>query len=257
MASLVDTHCHIDFDVFEEDRSALLSRCREQGLAAIVVPGVSRQHWARLQRVVESDPVLYGAYGLHPCFLDDHSPQDLECLPDYLKSKRAVAVGEIGLDYFDSGADREQQTSYLREQLRIAGSLQLPVLLHVRKAHDQVLKLLRGIKLQRGGVVHAFSGSLQQAQIYSGLGFKLGIGGAATYDRARRLQKVIRDMPLDALVLETDAPDMPPSFARGRPNSPENLLRIAAMVAGIKGIPCRDLCEATTRNAISLFGLPI
>ena len=257
MASLVDTHCHIDFDVFQEGRPALLARCRERGLAAIVVPGGSRRHWARLERVVASDPALYGAYGLHPCFLDEHSPEDLGLLPDYLKTKRAVAVGEIGLDYFDSGADREQQTCYFREQLRIAQSLQLPVLLHVRKAHDQVLKLLREIKPERGGVVHAFSGSLQQAQTYSGLGFKLGIGGAATYDRARRLQKVISDMPLDALVLETDAPDMPPSFARERPNSPENLFRIAEMVAEVKGIPCRDLCEATTRNAISLFGLPI
>ena len=261
---MIDTHCHLDFTVFDTDREALLESVALCGVSAIVVPGVLEKDWQGIEQLCkQSSPVeIYSAYGLHPCFIQQHGiggnkmTRLTEVLTNQItKCARTVAIGEIGLDYFSGLDDKLDQLCLLEQQLGVAKKLDLPVLLHVRKAHDDVLKLLRRYRLARGGIVHAYSGSEQQASQYIELGFLLGIGGSATYDRAKKLHRVIRDSPIENLVLETDAPDMPPSFARGMRNSPLNIPKIARAVAELRGVGEAMLARQTTENATRLLRL--
>ncbi len=266
MPAFVDSHCHLDFPVFAPQRAAELQACAEQGVVACVVPGVSRATWPRLHALLRQHsadcanpanpaaPQLFAAYGLHPAF--QHQHEDIDKLADCLQHHAAVAVGEFGLDYYLSDTDRAEQQHYFHAQLDIARQLHLPVILHVRKAHDDVLKQLRRQRLPRAGVIHAYSGSAQQAQQYIDLGFKLGFGGAVTYPRARKLQQHARDLPLDTLLLETDAPDMRPSFLKPeQTHSPRYLPTIAQHIANLRDIPLQNLAQASCRNADSLFKL--
>lgn len=255
---LIDTHCHLDFPVFDGVREQLVARARQAGVGGIVVPGVSAQHWPRLLRLcaAPSEGVpLYPALGLHPCFMAAHQQADLEQLQQLVHRHRdrLVAIGEIGLDFQIEDADRQAQIELLGAQLRIARAAQLPVLLHVRKAHDQVLKLLRQLRLPRGGIVHAFSGSEQQARQYAQLGFKLGFGGAISYARATRLRRLAGELPLAWLVLETDAPDMPLSAWRGEPNCPQRVAEVAQIIADLRRQPLARVAQTTTDTALRLL----
>jgi TatD DNase family protein len=188
-------------------------------------------------------------------FAADATALDLEILRGYLRDHQPVAVGEIGLDFFIEHYDQPQQEHFFAEQLKLAREFDLPVLLHTRRAQDTVLKHLRQIKV-RGGISHAFSGSRQQADEFIRLGFKLGFGGAVTYPRATRLRELAATLPLSSLVLETDAPDIPPEFlVRGQPNKPEYLRRIAQTLAQLRGISLAELAQATTENALSVLNL--
>jgi len=261
---MIDTHCHLDFTVFDTDREELLESAACCGVSAIVVPGVLEKDWLGIEQLCKQrSPVeLYAAFGLHPCFVPQHGigVNKMASVTEVLTNQvmqcaRTVAIGEIGLDYFSGLDDKLDQLYLFEQQLGVAKKLDLPVLLHVRKAHDDVLKLLRRYRLTRGGIVHAYSGSEQQASQYIELGFLLGIGGAATYDRAKKLHRVIRGAPIENLVLETDAPDMPPSFARGMRNSPLNIPKIAQAVADVRGVSEAMLARQTTENANRLFRL--
>lgn len=254
---LIDTHCHLDFPVFDHDREQIISDCRVQGIRNIIVPGVTRNHWPRLTALTAYYSELLPALGLHPCFMTEHQDDDVAQLGTLLQTAQAVAVGEIGLDFHvavDNSA-QQAQIHLLKEQLRVACQARLPVLLHVRKAHDQVLKALREMQFQEGGIVHAYSGSESQAKRYLDAGFCLGIGGGATYDRAQRLHRLIRTLPASAFVLETDAPDISPQFARGERNSPANLLRIASCIAGLTGTDLTQFLATTTANAVRILHL--
>lgn len=253
---LIDSHCHLDVADFDADRAGVLARCVAGGVEAIVVPGVRVADFPAQRAACASSPLLYAAYGLHPVYLDDHRPDHVGVLRDWLVREKPVAIGEIGLDYFVETLDRRRQQALFEDQLALARELDLPVILHVRRAHDAVLATLRRHGPPRGGICHAFAGSPDQARRYLDLGFLLGFGGAATFDRANRLRGTLRALPLEALALETDAPDMPPSFvARGARNSPEFLPRIAAILAGIKGVSPEELAEATSGNVAALLGL--
>lgn len=253
---LIDTHCHIDDPVFDPDREARLQRCQDHGLQAIIVPAIHQAQWATQAQIVAESSLLHGAYGLHPCYMDKHALSQVTLLEAALADFHAVAVGEIGLDFFINPHDVADQLQLFEAQVAVARNLQLPVILHARKSHDLMLKVLRQAKL-KGGIVHAFSGSLQQAQIFVDLGFLIGFGGGATYDRANKLHTILRNLPLTAIALETDAPDIPPSFSRDQPNTPENLRHIATLLAEIKGVPLQDLAQETTRNAVQLFQLSV
>jgi TatD DNase family protein len=184
-------------------------------------------------------------------YTDDAAQNDLDALRDCLKQHRAVAVGEIGLDFFIPHYDQARQEHFFIEQLKLARELDLPVLLHLRRAQDTILKHLRQIKV-RGGLAHAFSGSRQQADEFIKLGFKLGFGGAMTYSRATRLRELAATLPLESIVLETDAPDIPPDFLeRGLPNEPKYLPRIAQTLAALRGMPLEEVAQATTANALA------
>lgn len=250
---LIDSHCHIDFPQFDSRRQELLAQASLSGVDEIVVPGVTEKHWGRLLDCVSHHAGLHAALGLHPCFLDQHQPEDLKRLARLLETQTVCAVGEIGLDLFIPDADLDAQLFYLDQQLALAKQFDLPVLLHVRKAHDQMLQRLRRVKLQAGGVVHAFSGSKQQAMQYVDLGFKLGIGGTITYERAKKLRSIVSEMDLADLILETDAPDMPLSGYRDEINQPARVREVAEMVAQLKRCSVEQVARITTAQAVGLF----
>lgn len=251
---LIDTHCHLDDASFEADRDTVLAHCRQAGVQRIVVPGVDAGGWDNLLDLCRRHEGLYPALGLHPMYLSRHKPEHISRLPAALEKASPVAVGEIGLDYYIDNPDHQRQEDLLRQQLRIAREARLPVLLHCRKAHDQILKALREIPVP-GGIAHAFNGSLQQAQQYIELGFKLGFGGMLTYERSNKLRKLARELPIESIVLETDAPDMTVASHRGERNSPEYLPECLAALAEVRDEEPDYLARQTTRNAETVLGL--
>ncbi len=258
---LVDTHCHLDAAEFGASQSELVNAANTAGVRHIVVPSVTRDNFAAVKNICAAFPACLPAYGIHPMYTDDAQPEDLKVLRDYLALPGTVAVGEIGLDFFVKLHDRDVQEFFFIRQLELAREFELPVLLHVRSAIDVVLKHLRHFYGSGGpstslrtGIAHAFNGSPQQAEEFIKLGFKLGFGGAMTYPRATKLRKLAAILPLDSIVLETDAPDIPPQWLeRGQPNKPEYLPRIAQTLAELRGLSIEEIARITTVNASSLF----
>ncbi|HEY9198866.1 MAG TPA: TatD family hydrolase [Gammaproteobacteria bacterium] len=251
---LIDTHCHIDVDDFDADRAAVLARSRQAGVTRLVVPAVLAQGWSALLDLCRREAGLFPALGLHPVYLDQHTDADVAALADWVARERPIAVGEIGLDYFVAELDRQRQQALFEAQLRVARDAGLPVVLHIRKAHDQVLATLKRIHV-RGGIAHAYNGSLPQAQQYIDLGFKLGFGGMLTYERSNKLRRLARELPLEALVLETDAPDLTVASHRGERNSPEYLPECLRALAEVRDEEPEAIARATTRNAEQVLGL--
>ena len=257
---LIDTHTHLDFPDFDADRLQLLADSRALGVERMVVLGVYQSNWQRMWDLIQTDSQLHAAFGLHPVYLNEHRPEHVLELEQWLSRlaghPQLCAVGEIGLDYFLPELDRDGQQQLFEAQLQLAADFKLPALLHVRRSHAQVIATLKRFKLQRGGIVHAFAGSREEAREYIKLGFKLGLGGAATWPQALRLRKVIADLPLDAIVLETDAPDMAPAMYPNQRNSPQHLPDICRALAELMGISPEQLAKATTANACEVFGWP-
>ncbi|GBG15251.1 TatD DNase family protein [Novimethylophilus kurashikiensis] len=245
---LVDTHCHLDAAEFDADRAQLVARAREAGVSEIVVPGINRQNFEQVAHICEQYDLCRPAFGIHPLFVDQADDEDLDLVRERCKTEGVVAVGEIGLDFYCEGYDAERQVFFLSEQLKIARDLGLPVILHVRKAVDHVLKHLRRIEVP-GGIAHAFNGSRQQAEILVAMGFKLGFGGAMTWERARHIRGLAATLPLESIVLETDAPDIPPEWVGKGRNEPGELRKIAEVLAQIRGIAVVEIIAATTQNA--------
>ena len=258
----IDTHAHLDAPELAHDVDAVREQARAQGVVHCVLPAVERSNWDSVRLLAHRHGDSY-ALGIHPLYTGRAQDEDLELLAHTLQQHRAdprlVAVGEIGLDYFVPGLDAERQQRFYREQLVLARRFDMPVILHVRRSADQLLKALRQVKV-RGGIAHAFNGSLQQAQAFIALGFKLGFGGAVTYDRALQLRRLATELPLGSLVMETDSPDIPPHWlyttaadrAEGQPqgrNTPAELPRIAQVVADLRGMAVADLAQVTTANA--------
>ena len=262
MTAWIDTHCHLDAPEFDPDRDAVRQEARTRGVAHCVIPAVERSNWATVRELAHRHRDSY-ALGIHPLYTGRAEDEDLNRLAAELEQHRAdprlVAIGEIGLDYFVAGLDPARQERFYRAQLQLARRFDLPVILHVRRSSDKLLKGLRELPVQ-GGIAHAFNGSLQQAQAFIGLGFKLGFGGAMTYDRALQLRRLAAELHEDALVMETDAPDIQPHWlyttaaqrADGQPqgrNAPGELPRIAEVLAQLRGQSPQALAAATTRNA--------
>ncbi|MDH1868451.1 TatD family hydrolase [Pseudomonas chengduensis] len=255
---LIDTHTHLDFPDFDADRDEVLTRSRALGVQRLVVLGVYQANWQRLWQLVEEDESLHAAFGLHPVYLDEHHPQHLLELRDWLGKlaghRKLCAVGEFGLDYYLEQLDRQRQQTLFEAQLNLAAEFELPALLHVRRAHAATIATLKRFRLARGGIIHAFAGSYEEAREYIKLGFRLGLGGAATWPQANRLRKVVAQLPLEAIVLETDSPDMAPAMHPKQRNSPEYLTVICAELAALRGMTAEELATASSRNADELFG---
>jgi TatD DNase family protein len=263
MTSFVDTHCHLDAPEFSADAMDVRARARAAGVCHCVIPAVAAAQFEVVRELAHATRDSY-ALGIHPLCTPSACDADLQALDRHLAAQagdpRLVAVGEIGIDLFVPGLDGPRQEYFLREQLLLARRHRLPVILHVRRSADRLLKHLRNLPV--GGIAHAFNGSEQQARQFVALGFRLGFGGAVTYDRALQLRRLATILPLSALVLETDAPDIPPHWlyrtaeqratgqAQGR-NEPGELPAIARVVAGLRGIAPEALAEATTANAIA------
>lgn len=255
---LIDTHTHLDFPDFDVDRPQLLANARSLGVERLVVLGVHQANWQRLWDLVQGDAQLYAAFGLHPVYLDEHRPEHLGQLRSWFERlaghRQLCAVGEFGLDYYLQHLDRERQQALFEAQLQLAVDFELPALLHVRRSHAPIIAALKKYRLKRAGIIHAFAGSREEAQEYLKLGFKLGLGGAATWPQALRLRKVVAQLPLDGVVLETDSPDMAPAMFALQRNSPEYLPAIAQALAQLMGVSATELAAASTRNACDLFG---
>ena len=245
---LIDTHCHLDAAEFDADRDAVYAAATAAGVGRIVVPGVTVNRNFRPKSTIAEYPACVEAYGIHPLYVDQSSLEDLPRLRGWLQQAPPVAVGEIGLDFYVAGLDTERQTHFFVEQLKLAREFDLPVLLHVRRAVDPVLKQLRRIGV-RGGIAHAFNGSRQQADEFIKLGFVLGFGGAMTFDGSTRIRELAKTLPLESIVLETDAPDIPPAWLNRGRNSPAELPRIADTLAELRGLSRNDVVAATAANA--------
>ena len=250
MASLlIDSHCHLDFPVFDDSRDQVLKRAQAVNVAHIVVPGVVARDFPRVLAVQRAYPETVSiALGLHPCFMKEHAQTDVEVLAAYLDTTPVCALGEIGLDFYDDEADKKAQLALLKAQIKLAKAHQLPLILHVRKAHDEMLKVLREMQFSEGGIVHAFSGSEQQAHRYIDRGFLIGVGGAITYSRAQRLRSVIAKLPLQALALETDSPDMLLDGFQGRPNEPARMAVVLDTLSALREEPRVVLGTEITKN---------
>jgi len=255
---LLDTHCHLDASEFAADRDAVYQRARAAGVMIEVIPAVTRANWVDVEAVCRRYPDCLPAWGMHPLYIDIHQEAHLTDLRAQIEAWRPVAIGEIGLDLFVPNLDYATQEHFFVEQLKIARDFDLPVLLHCRRANDQILKQLRRLKISKG-IAHAFSGSRQQADAYLKLGFKLGFGGAFTWTRASNLRTLAKDLPLDAIVLETDSPDMPPAWigAPGKPgrNEPAEVVRIAECLAELRGDSVEQVIRLTTANARTVLNL--
>ncbi len=255
---LVDTHTHLDFDDFDTDRQAVLKHCLQLGVERLVVLGVYQRNLQRVWDLALKEPAVYAALGLHPIYLDEHKPEHLDALRNRLAQlaghPKLCAMGEIGLDYYVESLDRGRQQQIFEAQLQMAIDFNLPVLLHVRRSHADVIATLKRFKLKRSGIIHAFAGSAEQAREYIKLGFKLGLGGAATWPQALRMHRVIAQLPLDSVVLETDSPDMAPAMYPGQRNSPEHLPDICTELAKLMSLDAGKLAQISTDNAKAVFG---
>ncbi|AJP47731.1 DNAase [Rugosibacter aromaticivorans] len=251
----IDTHCHLDAAEFDVDREAVSEAARQANVSVIVVPAVERANFGAVASICREQPGCVAAFGIHPMVVARAREEDIHALRETIAREQPVAVGEIGLDRFVAERDDAQQLYYFVEQLKIAQEAELPVLLHVRRAIDQVLQQLRRVKLSGdiGGIAHAFNGSQQQAEEFIKLGFKLGFGGAMTFPRAHRIRKLAATLPVESIVLETDAPDMPPEWKVGARNTPDQLPRIAQTLALLRGVPLSVIAEATTANAVAVL----
>ncbi|KDM91844.1 TatD family hydrolase [Photobacterium galatheae] len=262
---MIDSHCHFDFPPFADNSGDYLDLARQAGVSHIVIPSVGERNWQQVKRLCEAarqpgQPALFYALGMHPYFAEEHGPETLARLEQALEQARddpcCVAVGECGLDFAIPDADRQQQMDWLVAQLSLANQYNLPVILHCRKAFPELLQCLKCCPPIRGGVYHAFSGSLQQAIQLLDLGIKIGVGGTITYRRANKTRTTIAQLPLDALLLETDAPDMPPAGFQGEPNRPDRVVQVLNALAELRSESVSQLAQATHKNAEVLFALP-
>jgi len=249
---LFDTHCHIDFDDFNHDRANVIKDAVEQGVKQILVPAVSQKSWLKTINICQQYSTCDLALGLHPIFIEHHQPQHLIELDQLIEQYKPVAVGEIGLDYYRKDLDKTKQLLFFTKQLIIANKHNLPVIIHNRKAHDDCLSLLKEHRISRG-IIHAFNGSIQQAQHYIENGFLLGFGGMLTFERSRKLRELAKQIPLTSIVLETDAPDMTVKQFKGQRNSPAYILYILEALSEIKMMPVDKVAQITTNNANTLL----
>lgn len=261
---LIDTHCHLDASEFDEDRDRVIQRATDAGVGCIVIPSVSCSNFETVRALAHAVPGAVYALGIHPLYVAQASEEDLDALDACLQASRGdprlVAIGEIGLDHFvpaiNTPALRARQEYFYTRQLALAQRHDLPVLLHVRRSQDDLLKHLRR-RPHIGGLAHAFNGSSQQARQFLDLGFALGFGGAMTFERSLQIRRLAAQLPLSALVLETDAPDIPPAWLgrdeRGRRvparNEPAEVAGIARVMAELRQLPPDTIAEACLRNA--------
>lgn len=249
----IDSHCHLDFDVLSSQLDAVLDRANAVGVDTFLVPGVKLTNWTDVLSLAERHPNILPALGLHPYFLDEYHESDISALEQYLSlNKNVVAIGECGLDKMVS-TDFKLQITVLERQLSLAKVFNLPVLLHCRKAHNELIQILQRFKLSAGGVIHGFSGSKELALQYVKLGFKLGIGGVITYPSANKTRQAVSLVPLRSLILETDSPDMPIYQQSCKYNEPANVKTVAKALSVITNSTVEEVSGETCCGFYELF----
>lgn len=268
--AIIDTHVHFDDPRFDSDRDAVYERAITNGVIAMVIPAVTRDRWEIIQLLAKKYAGVFATAGLHPVFCRQHQPPDLDALEQTLQQQHPVAIGECGLDGFIDEPDFETQKFYFVAQLEMAKQYQLPVIIHARNAVEEVLLTLKqqGLNNAQGnGVVHSYNGSLQQAHRLLDLGYKISFGGPLTYPRSRKLHTLVKNLPLDAIMLETDAPDQPPSQTPGKPrnssreydtphrNEPGYITGVLQTAATLRNQTTAEIADASNQSARQLFSL--
>lgn len=254
MPVIIDSHCHIDFNDFDADRDDVIQRAQQLGVEKIIVPGVQRTSWDRVRHCCDTYSALYPCYGLHPYFIAEHNSDDIQALASYIEQHRPVAVGECGLDFFLKELDRDQQQFYFEQQLDIALQADLPVVIHARKSTEAVIDAIRQRPGLRG-MIHSYSGSYEQAVKLIDLGFYLSFGGPVTFQQASRLRKTVSQLPLDSILVETDAPDQPGQMANRQRNEPAFIVEVVEQIAQLQHTDSHRVADITTENAKALFQL--
>ena len=255
----VDTHCHFDFPPFTGNEAQSIAQAAKAGVQAIIVPAIEAANFERVLDLARSHTALYAALGLHPIVVETHQDAHLDQLEASILTagNKLVAIGEIGLDLYRDDPQFDRQQALLDAQLKLAKRHDLPVILHSRRTHDKLAMHLKRADLPRTGVVHGFSGSLQQAQRFIELGYKIGVGGTITYPRASKTRDVMAQLPLSSLLLETDAPDMPLNGFQGQPNRPEQAARVFTTLCELRAEPAETLADALLQNTEDLFGITL
>ncbi len=251
---IIDSHCHLDFADFDTDRDQLLDAAADIGVSKIIIPGVQRSHWQRQIKIQHSKIKVYNCFGLHPYFIDQHSDEDLQQLDSWCQSHPVIAIGECGLDFFVKTLDREQQQQFFEAQLDIALHHQLPVVIHARKSTEAVIQALQQRPGLRG-MIHSYSGSYEQAVKLIDMGFYLSFGGPVTYTGSSKLRKLVSRLPLECLLIETDAPDQPVYQHRGERHEPAHIRYVIESIAELQQTDIEHVIQQTADNANTLFQL--
>lgn len=249
----IDSHCHLDFEIFDVDRGAVFSKAHEAGVVKFIVPGVRAKQWHNLLKFADKYSDVYYSLGIHPYFLVEFQHSDLDLLHQLAMSSDLIAVGECGLDSSISNMQLQQQV--FEAQIELANTTKKPLIIHHRRSHHLIHQSFKVCKPKFGGVIHSFTGSIQDANKYIDLGFKLGVGGSITYDRANKTRQTLASIGLEHLVLETDSPDMPLAGLQGQRNEPSRITLIAAELALIKQQDIEEIAKQTNKNVQQVFGL--
>ncbi|PKG39354.1 TatD family hydrolase [Psychromonas sp. Urea-02u-13] len=251
-----DSHCHLDFPCFKDELDPLLAALKQKGITKLVIPATQASAWPMIKEMASAHSPLYYSLGIHPHFLDSFEEVHLAHLHDMLLSRddKCIALGEIGLDKFAQASQTQQEWVFVK-QVEIALQLELPIILHCVKKQGRVLAILKALNFQQGGVYHAFSGSLEVAHEFIKLGFKLGVGAVITYPNSTKTRQTFATLPLDALLLETDAPDMPLYQQQTKNNSPLNIIPIFECLASLRSEPKAQLATQLYNNMHNIFSL--
>lgn len=250
---LIDSHCHLDFDVFDADRDEIIHNCQQLNIQKFIVPGVSLHNWSKVLELSERYSQIIPALGLHPYFIEQHEISHLRSLEVYCGEAKIKLIGEIGLDYYDKQLDKAKQIELFKRQLILAEKYQLPVIIHARKSHHEMVPLLKKYAPGTRGIIHAFNGSLEQAEIYIKQGFKLGFGAIMTYMNAKKIKNVISQLPLQSIVLETDSPDMPLANATEKRNTPEKIAELFNILNDLRSESASILEKQLEENILTLI----
>ena len=252
--SLIDAHCHLDFAVFDDDRDHVIQRALTRGIESIIIPGTQRQYWDRVNKLCANNDHLYPCYGLHPYWVKLHKLQHITQLDNYIEDNQAVAIGECGLDFRTDQADRERQLLFFQAQLEIAHTRNLPVVIHSVRATEKVIDIIKQFD-GLTGMIHSYSGSLEQARRLIDLGFYISLCGNVTFENASKIRKTAKHIPLTSLLLETDAPDQPAKEYYGQRNEPAYIINTLNTIAELRQISTEEIAAQTTTNAHRLFGI--
>jgi len=253
-AHLIDSHCHLDFEVFDNDRPEVLQRAKDNNISDIVIPGTEKIFWDRIKQLCENQPHLHACYGLHPYWVNNKNTQDIHALDTYIESNRPVALGECGLDFRPQQADKKTQLTFFEAQLNIANNHRLPLVIHSVKATETVIQMIKKFK-NLSGMIHSYSGSTEQARQLIDLNFYISLGGSLTYDHAKKIKKVAKEIPLTSLLLETDSPDQPDQKNSGKRNEPAYLINTLDVISKLRNEQREVIARQTTLNAKTLFNI--
>jgi len=249
---LIATHCNLDFTEFDDSREQLIKDCHNLNIDYFIVPSTLASRWSNLFQLSVQYSEMIPAIGLHPYFIKEHQKSDLDELERRCQQNKGILIGETGLDFYRKGLDREKQIFFFEAHLAIAKQYSSPLIIHARKSHEQIISMIKSSGIE-GGIIHAYNGSYEQAKQYLKYNFKFGFGGAMTYSSATKIRNLAIQLPIESILLETDAPDMRPSFVeKNYHNSPIHLKKYLKILAELRSVPIDLLEEQMLQNFKSI-----